>query len=63
MIRFGLKLLLGGGAAIVLGIALFVTSLAGGLPGYERDGLWQGPLIVLLGVMVVMFGRKALRDK
>ena len=61
MAAYGYQLILGGVGAVFLGIAIFITSIPRPLPGLGRNGLWQGPLVVILGATVIYMGRKAIR--
>jgi len=63
MIRFGLRLLIGGGLAAILGLIWLVNGLQGDKPDSPfAGGTWKGPVLSLAGAAAVIMGIRMLRE-
>jgi len=64
MTSFGLRLIIGGIPATVIGIIWFVYGFSGGDPhGVFTGGLWKGPLLTCTGIAAVIMGVRMSRDE
>jgi hypothetical protein len=58
---FGIRLILGGGGAAVLGVIWFFDALEGEDPESTlKGGIWKGPLLFVAGLAAVVMGVRML---
>jgi len=62
MMRFGLRMILAGCCATIIGVIWLLSSLGGkDSEGVFTGGIWKGPLLCLAGIAALIVGILALR--
>jgi hypothetical protein len=63
MKTFGMRMIVGGGGACLIGLLWFASGLSGeDLFGVLGGGIWKGPLLTLAGIGAVIMGARMLRE-